>query len=171
MNDSNRAAQQEFQRFLNWSEGFGLVFIFASPAMTHTFRKNLLTDLTIEYLTPTSSEDVAKSIYIQLITDKTPERKNPLWIELQQTTPEWMEEIGRLLANLNGARELLRKTVQHPIIFVFSPHHQTKIREIAPDLWSIRNVTLYLEDEVELTYFSPITKEMRVVINQPIGAI
>ncbi len=75
----------------------------------------------------------------------------PLWLDLSISRgDDWNRACDVLIARLNEHRELLRQRLRRPIILALPAAYAQRLRELAPDLWSIRDFSLNLDD-LELT--------------------
>ena len=75
------------------------------------------------------------------------EMSSPLWIELNHGSDKsWTENQLNLLLRLNENRELTRSTLKRALVIVMPGNLASRVKDIAPDLWSIRGFSLDLDD-------------------------
>jgi tetratricopeptide (TPR) repeat protein len=65
--------------------------------------------------------------------------------------PEWREAWQLALARLNSHRNEIRRHFNLPLMFVGAPWLQEVMREIAPDLWSVRTLVVRIEPRPQST--------------------
>ncbi|MCP4701908.1 MAG: NACHT domain-containing protein [Gammaproteobacteria bacterium] len=80
--------------------------------------------------------------------NKKIETRNPVWIELGTC---YGKEIDVILARLNERRELLRTELKRPLVIVLPYDYKGKTKEIAPDLWSVREYSDNLQGILALS--------------------
>ncbi len=137
---------------LGWSQGFALGFLFvANPRLAAAFRWRLERAYrgrvsTLQTLKP-ASPDVAIDEIMHLVRESPAlldDMAAPLWIELHEHAGDeaWDRARTLVLARLNEHRELLRRRLGRPLILILPQGWQTQARQIAPDLWFIRDFSL-----------------------------
>ncbi|HGG58432.1 MAG TPA: hypothetical protein ENK26_00755 [Gammaproteobacteria bacterium] len=68
----------------------------------------------------------------------------PIWLDLTSSTgqdKEWEEARRRFYQRLNENREVLRTRLR-PVVIILPAKERFVFRELAPDLWAIRDITL-----------------------------
>jgi formylglycine-generating enzyme required for sulfatase activity len=71
----------------------------------------------------------------------------PVWIDLTTGDDEaWRQARTQFLARLNERRERMRRRAQRPLILALPSSAQRQVRDVAPDLWSIREYSNPLGD-------------------------
>ena len=139
-------------RHLNWSQSFALGFLFvANPRLADALRWRLerayqgrVSKLeTLQPASPTAAlDDILRRVRESpALLD---EMAAPLWIELHQHAGDeaWDRARTLVLARLNDHRELLRRRLGRPLILILPQGWQAQARQLAPDLWFIRDFSL-----------------------------
>ena len=137
---------------LGWSQGFALGFLFvANPRLADAFRWRLERAYlgrvsTLQTLKP-ASPDLAIDEIMRLVRESPAlldDMAAPLWIELHEHAGDkaWDRARTLVLARLNEHRELLRRRLGRPLILILPQGWQAQARQIAPDLWFIRDFSL-----------------------------
>ncbi|MCK5878024.1 MAG: NACHT domain-containing protein, partial [Candidatus Marithrix sp.] len=134
---------QELLRYLEWSEGFCLIFLFASNS-PNSLRQRLDNRFNLQVIKIDSTENIPNTIFqfeelTKVVTNA------PIWIELDQN----ITNISPLFSRLNERRELLRNNLQRPLIFVLPSGYRQQLRELSPDLWAIRDYSFNLDDLIK----------------------
>ncbi len=160
---------QRLRRHVEWTSGFGLVFVFCSnPALQAAFYQRLA-DLhrtrvsQVERLMPSSPENYPHEVLglIRSPSEVLEHARAPLWVDLNQDGDAWRKARDTLVARLNEHRELLRKRFQRVIILVLPHDYRPQLRDLAPDLWSIRNLALDLDSSSVLAAPAQATRDGR----------
>ncbi|MEZ5574194.1 MAG: hypothetical protein R3F44_00560 [Candidatus Competibacteraceae bacterium] len=160
---------------LGWSQGFALGFLFvANPRLADAFRWRLERAYlgrvsTLQTLKP-ASPDLAIDEIMRLVRESPAlldDMAAPLWIELHEHAGDkaWDRARTLVLARLNEHRELLRRRLGRPLILILPQGWQAQARQIAPDLWFIRDFSL----EVAAAATS-IADEPSTVVKSPVVA-
>ena len=110
--------------------------------------KNLLT---VGY---SDAEDFKIRVPGRLLELHTSEHTGAVWLEstFSEASPryeEWADAWRGMAARLNQFRNPLRRQLYVPLVFVGAHWIQPVIREIAPDLWSVRTLVTRLEPPTE----------------------
>jgi hypothetical protein len=139
----------ELIRYIEWSDGFCLIFLFSPKSnIANEFRERLANRFSdaIEQPKYLSKQDLVLQIIIWLreLQETSKVTNAPIWVELDRDIKT--QKIFNLLARINERRELLRNRLHRPLIFILPSGYQQLVREIAPDLWSIRDYTFNLSD-------------------------
>lgn len=144
---------------IEWARGFALIMLFASDYALLTLLRERLTAIyrtRVSYLqlvSPPSATTLVEDIMalIRTPSELYEHAGAPLWLDLAvQRGEHWNQARDVLLARLNEHRELLRKRLRRPLILALPAGYAQRLRELAPDLWSIRDFSLNLE-EMRLT--------------------
>jgi len=160
-------AWQQLRRHVEWADGFALVFLFSSdPGVVSVFRERLrstqrLRVSDVEVLRPERADTVTEAVMegVRAPEEKYQQMDAPWWIEInrapgdQESAAEWDDARMAALARLNEHRELLRRNLSRPCILIFPLDFVRSARETAPDLWSVRDLSLVLApaDVIELS--------------------
>jgi len=145
----------DLRHHVEWAEGFALIVLFSSnPALQSVLRERLASIYRtrvshLQHVTPHSPETLVAEVMSLIRTPSELHESSaaPLWLDISADRDEaW--EYGRknLLERLNEHRELLRQRLRRPFILVLPSGYRQRLRELAPDLWSIRSVSLDLDE-------------------------
>ncbi len=158
MNSSVRLSElgeQEWKNFrchVEWSETFALFFLFCSaPILKDEFLTRLdklfrFRVAPLERLQPKQPDTAAEEIlsWVRAYPVDTAYRA-PVWLDLSaDQDPQWRDARDNLIARLNEHRELLRQKLRRPVIVVLPIDYRPCLREIAPDLWAVRQYSVEL---------------------------
>ncbi len=164
MNASLALTSQGEETWLNlryhveWAERFALILLFSSNRALHNLLCERLAAIYrtrvshLQRLTPNSASTLVEDVLALIRTppELYEHAAAPLWLDLSMARDEnWDRDCSTLLARLNEHRELLRQRLCRPVILALPADYAQRFRELAPDLWSIRDFSLNL-DEVEL---------------------
>ena len=162
MNSSTRLTElgeqewENFRRHVEWSETFALFFLFCSaPILKDEFLTRLdklfrFRVAPLERLQPKQPDTAAEEVlsWVRAYPVDTAYRA-PVWLDLSTDhNPAWHESRDNLIARLNEHRELLRQKLLRPVIVVLSVDYRPLLREIAPDLWAVRQYSLELNSSM-----------------------
>lgn len=150
---------QELVRNVEWSDGFCLIFLFSpKPNVADEFRERLANKFShsteqLQCISPSenfSKEDLVSHIITQLneLSEIGQNTNAPIWVELDRNTTT--QAISILFARINERRELLRNHLHRPVIFILPSGYKQQLRELSPDLWSIRDYSFNLGDLEEI---------------------
>ena len=137
---------------MEWSETFALFFLFCSaPILKDEFLTRLdklfrFRVAPLERLQPKQPDTAAEEVlsWVRAYPVDTAYRA-PVWLDLSTDhNPAWYQSRDNLMARLNEHRELLRQKLRRPVIVVLSVDYRPLLREIAPDLWAVRQYSLEL---------------------------
>ena len=136
---------------LEWCDYFALFFIFsAHPQVIHVFRERLA-DIYRARVTrlrrriPEEPEQLLTRTLPELLypPEHIKALQAPYWLDLSAETGEaWRQARLNFLLRLNERREILRHALVRSLILVLPSAELPKIREMVPDLWSIRHFSL-----------------------------
>jgi len=158
----NLPAQPEWQQFLNHfdlSEGFALVVLLVLDAdgaeLCHAeLEKQLRQEgkklLSLEVPGP----DDLRNLPSRLLAERLPMDAGGLWIaaaipEYAGDFSAWLEAWQFALARLNPLRNDIRRQFNCSLIFVGAPWLQETMREISPDIWSVRTLVARIEPQAK----------------------
>src|ERR1019366_2619434 len=154
----NLPAQPEWQQFLNHfdlSENFALVVLLVVDADgAELCRVELEKQLQQEGKKLVSpdipSPDDLRNLPSQLLAMQLPADAGGLWIaavepDYSQNFTAWKDAWQFALARLNPRRNEIRRQFNCSLIFVGAPWLQETMREIAPDIWSVRTLVARIE--------------------------
>src|SRR5437870_1576179 len=107
--------------------------------------------LTVGY---SDTEDFKIQVPGRLLELHTGEHTGAVWLEatVSEASPryeEWEDAWRGMAARLNQFRNPLRRQLDVPLVFVGAHWIQPVIREIAPDLWSVRTLVTRLQPPTE----------------------
>jgi hypothetical protein len=86
----------------------------------------------------------------------------PLWIDLAAGRGHaWERARDNLVVRLNEHRDLLRQRLRRPVILLLPSGYRQRLHELAPDLWSIRDFSLDLDDLEVVRHDTGITVPVR----------
>ena len=145
----------EFRYHVEWSNDFALIFLFSSyPAITALFIERLRNiyatkGSTVRRIAPKRMESLAEEVLsaIRSSGDASINPDAPIWIDVGgNSSPDWLDACSLMLARLNEYRDALRNTIHCPVIVSLPGGYRQRAREIAPDLWAVRNFSLDLDD-------------------------
>ena len=162
---------------LDWSQGFALGFLFAAnPRVADAFRWRLervyqsqVSKLeTLQPASPAAAlDDILHRVResLALLDDMAA----PLWIELHDHTGDeaWDRARTLILARLNEHRELLRRRLGRPLILILPQGWQAQARQIAPDLWFIRDFSLEVAAAMAMTEGTSVIAESPFAVAEP----
>ncbi|MGH9838353.1 MAG: tetratricopeptide repeat protein [Blastocatellia bacterium] len=166
----------EWERLLThfeWRQAFAFIVLlvpdqYGAEICRHSLEQFLARSdkklLTFRYARP---EDL-KKLTEQLMSLEPPAETGAIWVEavISQAVKEyksWREAWRVAVAILNRFRNPLMRRFNVPLLFVGAPWLQVLLREIAPDLWSIRTLVVDIEPEAtverEPEFFAPHRSE------------
>jgi tetratricopeptide (TPR) repeat protein len=98
---------------------------------------------------PKTPDDLVALIF-PLVTFEPDPSVGALWVsavvsESDPEHPAWLRAWRELAARLNERRDVLRFRVKIPLIFVGMEWLKPMLREIAPDLWSVRTLVIEMK--------------------------
>jgi len=146
------AEWQRLRRQLELADGFWLGFVFTpDPRVATALRDRAATFLRgrvrrLELIQPASPGELRHAI-TKLFSPVDPAH-GCRWLECLSTDPpgrkggEWTEAWDAFALRLNERRDRLRRHVAAGVIIVAPPTAKPRIRDAAPDLWSVRALVL-----------------------------
>ncbi|MEI7731978.1 MAG: tetratricopeptide repeat protein [Verrucomicrobiota bacterium] len=151
-------SQPEWQKLLNHfdlSEGFALLVLLvpeadAAALCQRELEKQLQREgrqlTALKLLTP----DDLRQLPNRLLAEHPSVDTGCLWMaavepDYYKTSAKWREAWQEALARLNAQRNPLRRQFNCSLVFVGAPWFQEVLREIAPDLWSVRTLVIRIE--------------------------
>ena len=144
----------KFRRHLDWAEGFALIFLFSSTRqVVDIFRRRLEDTLVFHTaqlmrIAPESPDDLITRTMAAVRHGNAlfPAGASALWIEMTRGDGDiWEAAQKTVLARLNEHRELLRQNISQPVVMVLPGSRSPFVRQFAPDLWSIRDFSIDLD--------------------------
>ncbi len=138
---------QEFLNHLEWAELFSLIIFFVDDDfLVDVFRSRLYHQqqghvAALKILKPENTKTLTRDFFTALETDIIPQVKVPLWMEIYQRSDDWDTARDFFFSRLNEYRDQLRNNFQYPVIILVPLTYKSRLRDIAPDLWSVRNFT------------------------------
>ena len=138
---------------VEWAQGFALCLLYSDTAVPLNALRQKLAD---SLLVRTSrlavvDADAPETFFRVALQTVLPGAAGPapfpVWINAYTHIgePAWDDARRRLLARLNERRFLLERDFKRPLILALPVSFKTVIREIAPDLWHIRSLSVELE--------------------------
>ena len=92
----------------------------------------------------------------------------PLWLDLATGRDHaWERARDNLVARSNEHRDLLRQQLRRPVILLLPSGYRPRLRDLAPDLWSIRDFSLELDDLEIVRHDTGITVPVRLTWGMP----
>ena len=178
------AEWRKLMAHFKWAEGFSLVVLFVPDAEGAAVRRRAL-----EYyltakgksLVPVNFNDPEelKLLANRLFDLDVPPDAGAVWVEavIHETDErfnQWEAAWREGAARLNQYRNPLRRKFQLPLVFVAAPWTQPALRNMAPDLWSVRTLVANIEPEASVARDYSLSLQMieplgrsRVDENQP----
>lgn len=157
----NLPAQPEWQQFLNHfdlSESFALIVLLVADAdgadlCRLELEKQLQQEGKKLVTIDVSHPDALRNLPSQLLATQLPVDAGGLWIaavvpDYAKDFSAWQQAWQFALARLNPRRNEIRRQFNCPLIFVGAPWLQETMREIAPDIWSVRTLVARIEPQV-----------------------
>ncbi len=139
---------QELSRHVEWAERFSLIVLFVEDALlAESFKHRLQSQLQgrvskLHVLRPLQPETLTQDIFNELQYTLIPHAVVPCWLELHHhRSPEWQKALDNFFARFNERRDIIRKDYPRPFIILLPLAYKSRLREIAPDLWSVRSHT------------------------------
>jgi len=149
---------QELSRHVEWAERFSLIVLFVEDALlAENFKQRLQSQLQgrvskLHVLRPLNPETLTQDVFNELQHTLIPHAVVPCWLELHNhRSPEWQKALDNFFARFNERRDLIRRDFPRPFIVLLPLAYKSRLREIAPDLWSVRSHT----DELRPTKAAP----------------
>jgi tetratricopeptide (TPR) repeat protein len=150
------AAEPDWQallRHFDFNEGFAFILILVESAENAALCREALGDYlkeqgkgSISIVAP-HTPDLVRDLPFQLHEPTVPDTVQAIWIESvvlegsvsPERFEEWKAAWRVCFASLNQIRNTMQRTIPCALVFVVAPWMQELIRNIAPDLWSIRS--------------------------------
>jgi tetratricopeptide (TPR) repeat protein len=143
-------AEEEWERLakqVELAQGFWLGFVFSvSPLVVATLRERLAATLTQS----SSALAVVRPDSVQLLPGALDDvfrqlEGTTVWleaVELDGPARAWEQAWRRLLARLNERRDRARRHLGAGLLIVVRPELKPVVRDVAPDLWTLRSLVL-----------------------------
>ena len=155
------AAAAEWQVLLNQfnlGEGFALVILRVpdrdGAALCRSALEGFLAERSL-HLGPIEPEDpgTLRTLTVSLLGLPEDPGRGAVWVSavIGETAPDrtnWDAAWRQALGSLNQQRNPFRQRFNVPVIFVGAPWLATVMRETAPDLWSVRALSLHIEPQL-----------------------
>ena len=152
---------QSLRYHVEWAEGFALIVLFSSnPALYGLLRERLVNIYRtrvshLQEVAPRSADTLVEEV-MALIRTPSPLHDAavaPLWLDVTTNgDAAWERARANLVARLNEHRELLRHRLPRPVILLLPAGYRQRLRTFAPDLWSIRDFSLELDEQEMLRH-------------------
>ncbi|MCO5991624.1 hypothetical protein NE235_36470, partial [Actinoallomurus spadix] len=143
------AIEEEWRRLrsqLDLASGFWLGFAFLTSSGTsrvfeqrvaRILRSHARKPAVIEAAVPSDTEEILPTLLSQR------SRSDCVWVDcVHAATADWDEAIWRLFLRLNERRDAIRRGLPGGLVFALHPSMKSRVREAAPDLWSVRSLVL-----------------------------
>jgi tetratricopeptide (TPR) repeat protein len=153
---SGEEAWSSLRYHVEWAEGCALIVLFSSTPAVHDVLRERLEQIYrtrvshLQQVTPCSAETLTAEIMslIRTPSELYEHARVPLWLDpsISPHDTAWQKARDNPLARLNEHRELLRQRLHRPVIIVLPAGYRPRLREGAPDLWSIRDFSLELDE-------------------------
>lgn len=146
-NQDEEQQWQEFKNHIDWPERFSLIIFFVDDNfLVQLFRERLYHQLkgqvsALKILQPDNPATLTLDFFAALESEIIPDTKVPLWLEIYQRSQPWDIARNTLFARLNEYRDQFRRQSPYPVIILVPLSYKRHLREIAPDLWSVRSYT------------------------------
>ncbi len=138
------------------AESFWLGFVFSpSPRSVIILRERaerlLRTQTQTLLLVRPSTPDELRSVLPMLLESPEPVRAGCTWIEaVREDSPgareqPWTRAWDKLFLRMNERRDALRARLTGGLVFAAPPRIKPRVRDAAPDLWSVRSLVIDLE--------------------------
>lgn len=139
---------QELGRHIEWAKRFSLIVLFVEDSLlAAVFLQRLQQHIQgrvskLHIIKPSQPDNLAAFVFKELRLGQIPHALVPRWLELHQhRTPAWQRAIDNFFARFNERRDLIRRDYPCPFIILLPLAYKSRLREIAPDLWSVRTFT------------------------------
>ena len=176
----NTSAEREWRRLqphFQLSDYFILGFIFSDNGAVNNLLHDRLAAMYrahisgLQPLLADSPQTLLEEILPRLVRGSVKHQalQAPIWLDLSALapTPAWQRARLDLLARLNERREQMRKHLTVPLVLVLPLSEKRQIRELAPDLWAIRNFAVDVDDWLELL---PTAEHLPALESEPINS-
>lgn len=144
---------------LDFANDFWLGFLFASPsAPIGVIRDRADAFLrgrgkTLHVIQPESAEELRQ--LARALLEPLPDFVGCVWVEgayqKGSDSAAWASARDTLLVTLNEHREPLMRQIRAGLVFTFSAQTKPRVREVAPDLWSVRSLVMHLNPQARRT--------------------
>lgn len=121
---------------------------------------------------PLATAEEAHALPVRLLEDQEWPRAGAIWVAavIPDEHPElaaWMEAWRYAVARLNERRDVLRANIHVPLIFVGAPWLKRTLREMSPDLWSVRTLVLDLSAPFSTSHLQPPLAPLSIPAGKP----
>lgn len=142
-------AISHLQRAISLTDGFALyVLVLESPAATHVavraLKRRGAGDMVVLEAPDTSTPDWMER-YLEDVQREAKEGRRPLVLDMTAIDTRDVEGWTLVLHRLNFGRNALVRALNRPLILVVSPRFEPLLAGEAPDLWSVRTLTLVVD--------------------------
>ena len=159
MNQQNQppleTAWQTLRANLEWSLGFGLIFVFCSDVRAKEALFRRADDLMRTQVRPfqrlpvRQASDLKNHLLPAAVSPSAAQVKMgmPLWLDLDghPADPQWDSARDEFLYRLNERRASLTREHTRAVVLALPLDWTKRAAEAAPDLWTIRQPSVYLE--------------------------
>ncbi|MFQ2238134.1 hypothetical protein ACK32R_20825 [Aeromonas dhakensis] len=147
----------ELELLVDWHQGFMLIFVFSRTAIVGNTMKKLIGDLLKCYGRPPFEivSDGAPNhllAVVEKLFDKHPHGQ-PVWLDLHlcdnnNQSPavhdgnQWAQQTIEIMSALNKGRTALEQSLGAPLFIHLPDSFAPEVATYAPDLWTIRQLTM-----------------------------
>lgn len=151
LDDFDEAAEAEWQRLraqIELAEGFWLGFVFTdAPRRAATLRERVggllrSRGADLWWASPVGVDELREATETILKVAEGHPLPGCIWVEAVDGEEPWLDGWSWLAARLNEHRESLRRSVPYGLVIVAPTAAKGIFHEVAPDLWSVRDVVL-----------------------------
>ncbi len=149
------SAWQTLRSSLEWSQGFSLIFVFCSDAASKKALFGRASDLMQAQVRPfqqpqCKSADAVLKRLLPLAVNPSQAHVAmglPLWLDIDSSPgdPAWDQARQEFLYRLNERRAAIMREHPRPVVLALPLNWTKRAAEAAPDLWTIRQPTVYLD--------------------------
>jgi tetratricopeptide (TPR) repeat protein len=149
----NEAQWDRLRTQLELAESFWLGFVFSpAPRSAAVLRRRVERVLRRDHeplllIQPATPVDLRGAL-LRLVNEDDPARAGCVWVEavrsdsLGAKQQPWTAAWDELFLRANVRRDLLRRRLPGGLVFAAPPEIKPRVREAAPDLWSVRSLVI-----------------------------
>jgi hypothetical protein len=173
------SAWQTLRGNLEWAQEFGLVFVFCSDSFAIEALFKRANDLMLAQVRPFQRSEAKQAT--SLVQDLLPLASNPaqtdvemgmpLWLGLggHPGDPAWDQARQEFLQRLNERRATMAREHSRTVVLVLPLDWTKQAAEAAPDLWTIRQPSVYLD--TSSSHQALPAEQMELANAQPTGEL
>ncbi|MBK7003530.1 MAG: tetratricopeptide repeat protein [Rhodoferax sp.] len=162
------SAWQTLRSSLEWAQEFGLVFVFCSDARAKQALFQRANDLMQAQVRPfqrpeiRQATDLPKKLLPLAINPASVHAATgmPLWLDLDghPGSADWDQARREFLHRLNERRATLAREHTHTVVLALPLDWTKQAAEAAPDLWTIRQPSVYLDTQSHAQALQPFAR-------------